>query len=126
MNKVILTGNLTGDPEQRVTGSGVNVCSFTLAVNRKFAGKSGERQTDYFRINAWRGLGDICAKYLSKGSKVMVVGELQARTYENKDGQTRMSLDVAADEIEFMTPRKEKQEPDAYGFRDITDEPLPF
>lgn len=99
MNKITLIGNLTANPELRSTPSGVSVCTFTIAVNRRFANADGDRQTDFFRVNAWRGLADTCARYLEKGKKVAVIGELQARTYIAKDGTTRMSLDVAADEV---------------------------
>lgn len=135
MNKITLIGNLTHDPEVRTTASGVNVCSFTIAVGRKFAQQGGEKITDFFRINAWRGLADTCAKYLAKGRKVAVVGELQARTYEAKDGTTRMSLDVSADEIEFLTPRNQAndqaapaaaQQDEMSGYSDITDDDIPF
>ena len=110
MNKITLIGNLTNDPELRATTSGVQVCTFTIAVNRRFANSDGEKQTDFFRINAWRQLGDVCAKHLAKGRKVAVVGELQARLYDAKNGDKRMSLDVVADEVEFLSPA-EKAEP---------------
>ena len=140
MNKITLIGNLTQDPELRSTANGVTVCSFTIAVNRRFASQGGERQTDFFRINAWRQLGETCSKYLAKGRKVAVVGELQARTYEAKDGTTRMSLDVSADEVEFLTPRtqgdsgngtytapvKSDSVPDLEGFTDIQSDDIPF
>lgn len=109
MNKITLIGNLTKDPETRSTQSGITICSFTIAVNRRFANSDGDRQTEFFRINAWRQLGETCARYLSKGRKVAVLGELQARTYEAKDGSTRMSLDVAADEVEFLSPADSEQ-----------------
>lgn len=105
MNKITLIGNLTANPELRSTPSGVSVCTFTIAVNRRFANADGDRQTDFFRVNAWRGLADTCARYLEKGKKVAVIGELQARQYNAKDGTTRMSLDVAADEVEFLSPK---------------------
>jgi single-strand DNA-binding protein len=105
MNKITLIGNLTANPELRSTPSGVSVCTFTIAVNRRFANADGEKQTDFFRINAWRGLADTCARYLEKGKKVAVIGELQARTYIAKDGTNRMSLDVSADEVEFLSPK---------------------
>ena len=70
MNKIVLIGNLTHDPDTRSTPNGVTVCSFTIAVNRRFASQGGERQTDFFRINAWRQLGDVCSRYLAKGRKV--------------------------------------------------------
>ncbi|MBR0335185.1 MAG: single-stranded DNA-binding protein, partial [Bacteroidales bacterium] len=76
-------------------------------------------QTDFFRINAWGKLGELCARFLGKGRKVAVVGELQARTYDNKDGKTMLSLDVVADEVEFLTPaeepkKKAKENSDGY------------
>ena len=132
MNKIVLIGNLTRDPEVRSTPSGVTVCTFTIAVNRRFASKGGEKQTDFFRINVWRQLGEICARYLAKGRKVCVVGELQARTYEGNDGTTRMSLDVSADEVEFLTPKGQQdgERPDAgqdfAGFENVNTEDIPF
>ena len=139
MNKITLIGNLTHDPETRSTSSGVTVTTFTIAVNRRFS-QGGEKVTDFFRINAWRQLGETCSRYLSKGRKVAVVGELQARTYEAKDGTTRMSLDVAADEVEFLTPRSAEDSIPAYssgmkpteqsnpldGFTDIQSDDIPF
>lgn len=140
MNKITLIGNLTHDPETRTTSSGVTVCTFTIAVNRRFASQGGERQTDFFRINAWRQLGETCSRYLAKGRKVAVIGELQARQYESKDGTTRMSLDVAADEVEFLSPRGNEEtsgtgysaprpaapQQDLSGFTDINADELPF
>ena len=105
MNKILIIGNLTGEPELRSTPSGITVCSFTIAVNRRHEDKTGERPTDYFRISAWRQLGDSCGRFLTKGRKVAVVGELQARQYDAKDGSARMSLEVQADEVEFLSPR---------------------
>ena len=105
MQTIQIIGNLTASPETRSTTSGVTVCSFTVAVDRKFKDASGEKKTDFFRVNAWRQLGD-------KGRKVYVRGELQARTYEAKDGTTRMSLDVQADECEFLSPRTDAEKHD--------------
>ena len=129
MNKITLIGNLTSDPETRTTPSGVTVCTFTIAVNRRFAGADGERQTDFFRINAWRQLGEVCAKHLAKGRKVAVVGELQARLYDAKNGEKRMSLDVAADEVEFLSPKEEapkKQKENEDGYDHTPDEWTPI
>ena len=139
MNKITLIGNLTHDPEVRSTPNGVTVCTFTIAVNRRFAQQGGEKAPDFFRINAWRQLGENCARYLAKGRKVAVVGELQARTYEGKDGATRMSLDVSADEVEFLTPRSQDEgsgysaprqnnaaPQDLAGFTDIQSDDIPF
>lgn len=135
MQRITIIGNLTHNPETRTTPSGVSVCSFTVAVNRRFANQDGEKQTDFFRVNAWRGLADSCAKYLAKGRKVAVIGELQARMYDGKDGEKRMSLDVQADEIEFLTPKSQAEQPeqteqqpnaDANGFTDVNTMGLPF
>lgn len=134
MQRIIFTGNLTADPEMRATPSGVTVCTFTVAVNRRFANADGDRITDFFRVNAWRQLGESCGKYLAKGRKVAVIGELQARTYQAKDGSTRMSLDVAADEVEFLSPKESDSAtvqngtvtPQNDGFTDISSDDLPF
>lgn len=123
MNKITLIGNLTNQPEKRATPNGTSVTSFTIAVNRR----GQDKQTDFFRINAWRGLADSCAKFLSKGRKVAVVGELQARTYEAKDGKTKVSLDVQADEVEFLSPAEQKQEkPKTDEWQDISSKDLPW
>ncbi len=109
MNKVFLIGNLTRDPELRTTQSGVSVCSFTIAVNRRRSNnaEAGQPEADFFRITAWRQLGEICAKYLAKGRKVSVVGSVSVNTYTGNDGQTRASLEVQADDVEFLTPKGE-------------------
>ena len=105
MNKAILIGNLTRDPEVRTTGSGTTVCTFTIAVNRRFQNQAGERVSDFFNIVAWRQLGELCGKYLSKGRKVSVIGEIQNRSYDAKDGSKRYITEIIADEIEFLTPK---------------------
>jgi len=108
MNKIILIGNLTRDPELRTIPSGVNVCSFGLAVNRRRGTQSnGQPEVDYFNITAWRQLGELCQRYLAKGRKVCVTGSVSVRTYEGKDGQTRASLEVTADDIEFLSSRQD-------------------
>ena len=107
MNKVILIGNLTRDPELRTTRSGTSVCSFTIAVNRNYMDANGERQADFIGIQTWRGLAESCAQYLSKGRKVAVAGSLQSRTYDDKDGNKRTVLEVVADEVEFLSERKQ-------------------
>ena len=105
MNKIILIGNLTRDPESGSTQSGVNFTRFNIAVNRPFANANGERVADYFDIICWRQLAERCAKYLFKGSKVGVNGWVQRRQYEDRDGIKRTSFDVVADEVEFLTPK---------------------
>lgn len=108
MNKLIIIGNLTRDPEMRTTQSGVRVCGFTVAVNRhqtaaqRQAGQQAE--ADYFRVSAWRELGENCGKWLCKGKKVCVVGAVGVSTYTGQDGTTRASLEVTASDVEFLTP----------------------
>lgn len=104
MNKVFMIGNLTKDPDLRSTGNGVSVCSFRIAVNRRFPNQAGERVSDFFDVVAWRQLADVCGKYLAKGRKVAVVGELQTRTYDAKDGTKRYVTEIIADDVEFLTP----------------------
>lgn len=101
MNKIILIGNLTRDPESGTTPSGVSYCRFSVAVNRRFS-KDGN-EADYFNIVTWRGVAESCAKSLSKGRKVGVVGSLQIRNYETQDGAKRTSVEVIADEVEFLS-----------------------
>jgi len=107
MNRIILIGNLTRDPELRTVGSGISVCDFTIAVNdrrgRNQQGDNQQENTQFFRITAWRQLGENCAKYLAKGRKVYVSGPLNGRTYTGGDGTTRVSLEVTADEVEFLS-----------------------
>ncbi len=105
MNKVILVGNLTRDPELTETPSGVAVCRFAIAVSRDYANSDGNRETDFFNITVWRGRAENCGKYLKKGNKVAVVGSLQTRSYEDKDGIKRNVTDIVANEVEFLTPR---------------------
>ena len=113
MNKVILVGNLTRDPELSETPSGVAVCRFAIAVSRDYANSDGTRETDFFNITVWRGRAENCGKYLKKGSKVAIVGSLQTRSYEDKDGIKRNVTDVVANEVEFLSPRNAQGEDDA-------------
>ena len=112
MNKVILIGNLTRDPELTETPSGVAVCRFSIAVSRDYANADGNRETDFFNITVWRGRAENCGKYLKKGSKVAVVGSLQNRSYEDKDGIKRNVTDVIANEVEFLSPKALGEEMD--------------
>lgn len=114
MNKLFIVGNLTRDPELRTTPSGVSVCSFTVAVNRRRSQSNDQPEADFFRVSAWRGLGENCAKYLAKGRKVSVVGAVSVSTYQANDGTTRASLEVTADDVEFLTSRQEAQESGNY------------
>lgn len=109
MNKVVIIGNLTRDPELRTTSTGINVCSFTVAVNRRNrSNQTGNQpEADFFRVTAWRQLGETCAKFLAKGRKVCVTGPVSVSTYQGNDGTTRASLDVTADDVEFLSSRNE-------------------
>lgn len=109
MNKIILIGNVSTDPETRDLQNGKTVCTFNLAVNQKYPNANGDKVTDFFRVNAWGKLGENCMKYLAKGRKAAVSGELQARLYDAKNGQQRLSLDVQADEVEFLSPAENTQ-----------------
>ena len=104
MNKVIFIGNLTRDPESTQTTSGVAVTKMTIAVNRKFPNANGERETDYFNIVAWRGVAENCARFLSKGKKISVVGSLQNRSYEDSNGNKKQVTEVMDEDIEFLSP----------------------
>ena len=99
MNKIMLIGNLTKDPESSSTQSGVMFTRFTVAVNRPFTNAAGERLADYFNVICWRQLAERCHKYLFKGNKVGIVGSVQRRQYEDRDGIKRTAFDVVADEI---------------------------
>lgn len=105
MNKVYLIGNLTRDPELSETNSGVPVCRFSIAVNRSYSSSDGERLTDFFNITVWRNSAENCGKYLKKGSKVAVVGSLQNRTYDDKEGIKRQVTDIIANEVEFLSTK---------------------
>lgn len=109
MNKVYLIGNLTRDPEMRSTTTGVPVCNFSIAVNRRFKdAQTGKQETDFFNIVAWRQLAELCGKFLMKGKKVAVVGSIQTSTYEDKTtGKKCTSWNIVADEVEFLTPMGE-------------------
>ena len=103
MNKVYLIGNLTRDPELSETTGGVAFCRFAIAVNRTFVNQDGNRDADFFNITVWRGQAENCGKFLKKGSKVAIVGSLQNRTYEDKDGVKRTVTDIVASEVEFLS-----------------------
>lgn len=105
MNKLFLIGNLTRDPEMSETSSGVPFCRLGIAVNRPYQGSDGERATDFFNVTVWRNHAENCGRYLKKGSKVAIVGSLQNRQYEDKDGNKRQVTDIIANEVEFLSVR---------------------
>lgn len=133
MNKAIIIGNLTRDPEYNEVGNDhIPCCNFTVAVNR-LVKNSDHPQADYFRVTAWRQLADLCANYLAKGRKVCVEGRIIARAYIGNDGSPCANLELTADSVEFLTPRDrqgaapEPSQGDADGFTPIDDaDDLPF
>lgn len=129
MNKVFLVGNLTRDPELSTVGaSGASVCKFGIAVNRRVG---GNQETDFYNITAWRMLGENCAKFIKKGSKVAISGDIQIRNYEDKEGNKRTSVEVTADAVEFLD-RKGDNGSNSYDqtnnveMKPIADDSLPF
>jgi single-strand DNA-binding protein len=102
LNKVVLIGRLTRDPELRYTANGVAVCTFTLAVDRGFSGRDGDNQADFIPIVTWRKIAETSGKYLAKGRLVAVAGRIQVRNYETQDGQRRYVTEVVGDEVRFL------------------------
>ncbi|MBQ7007067.1 MAG: single-stranded DNA-binding protein [Oscillospiraceae bacterium] len=124
LNRVVLIGRLTQDPELRFTQSGIAVATFTLAVERNFKSANGERETDFIDIVVWRQQAENCANYLSKGKLAAVDGSLRIRSYETKDGQKRKAAEIVADNVRFLSPR------DSFGgapsYQEHMPEPSPF
>ncbi len=108
MNKAFIIGNLTKAPELKTTQSGVSVCNFTVAVNRAYKDQNGERQVDFLPVVVWRGLAESCAKYLDKGRKVAVVGEIQTRSYDAQDGTKRYVTEIIASDVEFLSAKEDE------------------
>lgn len=102
MNKVVLIGNLVRDPEITTTNSGVSVCRFSLAVQRRFSSAEGGNTADFFNIVVWRGLAENCHKFLRKGSKCAVSGRIQNSSYEAQDGSKRYTTEIVAEDVEFL------------------------
>ncbi len=142
MNRVILIGNLTRDPESRTTSSGVAVTTFTIACNRRFTNQQGVREADFINIVTWRQQAELCARYLSKGRRVGIVGSLQTRSYDAQDGSTRYGTEVDPAVVELPSTRKDgasrsgfgqvpppaepPQANPAVGFAEVDDDELPF
>lgn len=106
MNKAILMGRLTRDPELRTTPSQVPVCSFTLAVDRRFKNANGERQADFIPVVAWRQQAEFCSKYFRKGSRMAVVGSIQTRSWDDPEGKRHSATEVVADEVYFTESKR--------------------
>ena len=130
MNKVILIGNLTKNPEEYSTQNGTEICKFDIAVNRDYTTENGEKITDFFPIVVYGKRAETCIKYLEKGNKVSVFGSLQNRQYENKNGYKVTVTEIKADEIEFLTWKKqennEESAPNKRELIKIDDNELPF
>lgn len=107
LNRIILMGRLTRDPELRRTGSGTAVTSFSLAVDRDFKSQSGERETDFIDIVAWRNTAEFVSKYFTKGRMAVVEGRLQIRDWTDRDGGKRRSAEVVADNVYFGDSRRD-------------------
>ena len=111
-NKVILMGNMTADPELRQTTGGVSVCSFSIAVNRRFAKQDqGQQNVDFINIVTWRQQAEFVARYFKKGNPILICGQLQTRTWTDNQGQKRYATDVVADEVSFVLPASAGQSP---------------
>lgn len=149
MNKCILVGNLASDVESRTTSSGIPTCTFRVATQRRVANKDGVREADFHTIVCWRGLADNCARYLIKGNKVAVEGQIQNRSYDAQDGSKRYVTEIVADNVEFLTAKGEagdvrrvegrtgatnagtsvasvSQTATQVGFEEVDDDELPF
>ena len=105
MNKVVLIGRLTRDPELRYTGNNTPVASFSLAVNRNYSNQQGEREADFINIVVWRKQAENVKNYLTQGSQVAIDGRLQTRTYDDQNGQRRYITEVIADNVEFLSTK---------------------
>lgn len=109
LNKVILIGNVTKDPELETINSGVSVCRFTLAVQRRYSNSDGERETDFLNIITWRTQAENCSKYLKKGSKCAIEGSIQTRSYDAQDGSKRYVTEIVAENVEFLNSKTSQE-----------------
>lgn len=140
LNRVVLVGRLTKDPEFRTTQNGVSVATFTLAVNRNFKNKNGEQQADFINVVVFRQQAENVNNYLSKGNLAGVDGRIQSRSYENKEGQRVYVTEVLADSVQFLEPKNNQSNNQSqqqsgqaqsgnspfYNSADISDDSLPF
>ncbi|QNB45857.1 single-stranded DNA-binding protein [Thermanaerosceptrum fracticalcis] len=127
LNRVILIGRLTKDPELRYTPSGTAVATFTLAVNRNRANQEGEREADFIPVVVWQKQAENCANYIGKGSLVAIDGRLQVRTYDGKDGQRRWVTEVVAENVRFLDKREKGSTLEQIGKEvPFSDDDIPF
>ena len=110
LNKAIIMGRLTRDPEMRYTQNNTAVCSFTVAVDRNYVPQGGQKQTDFLNVTAWRSTAEFIGKYFTKGRMIVVVGSIQTRTWEGQDGKKNYATDIVADEV-FFDESKQEGEP---------------
>lgn len=126
MNRVMLIGRLTAKPELRYTGSNVPYSRFSIAVNRTFSNSQGERETDFFNVVVWRKQAENVCNFMNKGSLVAVEGRLQQSSYNDKDGNKRTTIDVVADNVQFLETKGQSSsqgasaEPTPYDYQDAT------
>ena len=137
-NKVILVGNMTADPELKQTQGGLSICSFSIAVNRRFKSENGQQDCDFITIVAWRQQAEFVCKYFKKGQAILVCGSLQTRSWTDNQGNKRYATEVVADEVSFVGNNSSNTEakaqpymPSAYtsnnqNFEEIPSEGLPF
>ena len=117
LNKVILGGRLTADPELKQTPNGVPVVSFSIAVNRRFQSKeNAQQQTDFFNVTAWRATAEFVSRYFRKGSSICVVGTIQNRTWTDNNGQKRYATDIIAEEVQFVDSKNDASEAKTDGY----------
>ena len=109
LNKVVLAGRLTADPELKQTQSGISVTSFTLAVNRKYAKDQEQQQTDFISVVAWRQTAEFISRYFKKGSALCITGAIQTRSWQDQQGQKRYATEVVADEAMFVDSKSDNQ-----------------
>lgn len=121
LNKIVIIGRLTDEPELRHTANATPVASFTIAVERDFKGNDGQKQTDFINCVAWRGTAEFVSKYFSKGSMAVVSGRLQIRSYQDRDGNNRTVAEVLADNIYFGESRRSSDSNDSHNSRDSRD-----
>ena len=109
-NKVILIGNLTADPELKQTQGGLSVCSFNIAVNRRFKGENGQQECDFIPIVAWRQQAEFVTKYFKKGHPILICGQIQIRSWTNNNNEKRYTTEVVADEVSFVAPANQNEQ----------------
>lgn len=126
LNKVILMGRLTRDPEMRHTQSNIAVASFSLAIDRDRKGSDGERQTDFIDCVAWGRQAEFLNQWFKKGMMAIVVGRVQSRNWEDKNGNKRVSIEINVDEVSFGETKKSREQNDGFAVLDDDDGEVPF